>query len=172
MWSGRAISHEIERRAPVAPARHASATRRVTSIDRALPRRVQRGIDAAELRLELWDGSSPYRGSDRLGDLFAHNRGTLLGLAFNSDLYFGDRYVSGRRTVRGSILKVHAMSRLTPEVPPLGQRVACCSPAPTIRAAPAPRRRRRRSNAAPTRVAAGVRARVIHLCRRRSNPGV
>ena len=34
----------------------------VTPVDRALARRVQRSIDAAQVRLELWDGSSPYRG--------------------------------------------------------------------------------------------------------------
>jgi cyclopropane-fatty-acyl-phospholipid synthase len=125
MWSGRAISHEIERRAPEAPAHHDTSAAPVTPVDRALARRVQRSIDAARVRLELWDGSSPYRGSDRLGDLVAHDRGTLLGLAFNPDLYFGERYVSGRLDVRGSLVEVvHAMSRLTPEVPPLRQRLA------------------------------------------------
>ena len=50
MWSGRAISHEIERRAPEAPAHHDTSAAPVTPVDRALARRVQRSIDAARVR--------------------------------------------------------------------------------------------------------------------------
>ena len=67
------------------------------------------------MRLELWDGSSPYDGSRQpVGDLVVHDRRTLLGLAFNPDLWFGEAYMAGRLDVRGPIEPVvEALSRLT-----------------------------------------------------------
>jgi cyclopropane-fatty-acyl-phospholipid synthase len=97
----------------------------VTAVDRAIARRVQRGIDAAGVRLELWDGSSPFTGATSIGSLVVRDRGTLLGLAVNPDLYFGERYMTGRLDVRGSLVEVvQAISMLTPEAPSLRERFA------------------------------------------------
>ena len=77
---------------------------RTSPFDRWLSARVQRAIEAAAVRLELWDGTSAYRGPGAaVGDLVAHDRRTLLGLAINPELWFGDAYMSGRLEVRGPL---------------------------------------------------------------------
>ena len=54
---------------------------RVTLVDRHLATRVQRTIEHVAVRLELWDGSSPYSASTRpIGDLIVRDRRTLVGL--------------------------------------------------------------------------------------------
>ena len=89
--------------------------RHVTPFDRWLASRVQRTIAPGALRLELWDRSSPYDASrPPVGDLVVHDRGTLLGLAVNPDLWFGETYMTGRLDVRGPLEPVvEALSRLT-----------------------------------------------------------
>src|SRR5262249_52459691 len=70
---------------------------RVHTPDRWLAARVQRMIEPAAVRLELWDGSSTYAGSRKpIGDLVVGDRRTLLGLALNPDLWFGESYMAGR----------------------------------------------------------------------------
>jgi len=88
---------------------------RVSSLDRWLAARVQRTIAPAGVRLELWDRSSPSDGSrPTVGDLVVHDRRTLLGLAVNPDLWFGEAYMAGRLEVRGSLeTVVEGLSRLT-----------------------------------------------------------
>jgi cyclopropane-fatty-acyl-phospholipid synthase len=74
----------------------------VTALDRFIATRVQRSIASTRVRLELWDRTSPYHGTaPPLGDLVVRDRRTLLGLAFNSDLAFGEAYMSGRLEIRG-----------------------------------------------------------------------
>jgi cyclopropane-fatty-acyl-phospholipid synthase len=87
----------------------ASATR----IDRWLAARVQQTIDPAPVRVVLWDSTSPYHGPDPpLGDLVLHDRGALLGLVLNPDLWFGEAYTTGRLEVRGPLEPVlEALSR-------------------------------------------------------------
>ena len=52
----------------------------------------------------LWDRSSPYDATlPPVGDLVVHDRRTLLGLAVNPDLWFGEAYMAGRLDVRGPI---------------------------------------------------------------------
>ena len=59
-------------------------------------------IEPAAVRLELWDGSSTYAGSrEPIGDLLVGDRGTLLGLALDPELWFGESYMAGRLEVRG-----------------------------------------------------------------------
>ena len=70
--------------------------------DRWLAAQVQRAIEPAAVRLELWDGSSPFRSSRRpIGDLIVRDRRTLVGLAVNPDLWFGEGYMMRRLDVRG-----------------------------------------------------------------------
>ena len=77
---------------------------RVRLPDRWLAERVQQMIEPAAVRLELWDGSSTYAGSrDPIGDLLVGDRGTLLGLALDPELWFGESYMAGRLDVRGPL---------------------------------------------------------------------
>jgi cyclopropane-fatty-acyl-phospholipid synthase len=84
--------------------------------DRALAARVQRSIADSTVRLELWDRSSPYDSSrPSVGDLVVLDRRTLIGLAVNPDLYFGEAYMAGRLDVRGGLEPVvEALTRTTP----------------------------------------------------------
>jgi cyclopropane-fatty-acyl-phospholipid synthase len=89
---------------------------RVLFADRWLADRVQRMIEPAAVRLELWDGSSAYSGTrPAIGDLLVADRRTLLGLALNPDLWFGEAYMAGRLEVRGPLEPVvEALTANTP----------------------------------------------------------
>lgn len=95
-------------------------------IDRWLAARVQSIIEPARIRLELWDGSSPYPSSARtIGDLIVRDRWTMLGLIVNPDLYFGEAYMAGRLDVRGSLPVITAeLTRLSRIEPTWFDRVA------------------------------------------------
>lgn len=68
---------------------------RVGVLDRWLAERVQRLVEPVAVRLELWDGSSPFAtGRSSVGDLVVRDRRTLLGLAVNPEMWF-------RRDLRG-----------------------------------------------------------------------
>jgi cyclopropane-fatty-acyl-phospholipid synthase len=94
---------------------HVITTRAPNVIDRWLGARVQAIIKPARVRLELWDGSSPYSAPTRpIGDLVVHDRSTLLGLIVNPDLCFGESYMSGRLDVRGPLPVITAeLTRLS-----------------------------------------------------------
>jgi cyclopropane-fatty-acyl-phospholipid synthase len=98
---------------------------RTGTADAWLAGRVQRSIEDAAVRLELWDGSSPYRSPrSPVGDLVVHDRPALLGLVVNPDLYFGEAYMSGRITVRGPLDSVvEALSRSAAAHPSLAERL-------------------------------------------------
>ena len=104
------VSDEIER---AAKRWQGTSSSRVFPTDRWLASRVQAAIDCAAVRIELWDGSSPYAGAiEPVGDIVVHDRRTLLGLAANPELYFGEGYVSGTLTIRGGLRPVvQALSR-------------------------------------------------------------
>ena len=76
-----------------------------TSImDRWLAARMQRRLDPAAIRLELWDGESTYSGSHpALGSLIVGDRRTLLALAIDPDSRLGEAYTSGRLKIRGRL---------------------------------------------------------------------
>jgi cyclopropane-fatty-acyl-phospholipid synthase len=102
------------------------ARRRVSFIDRWFAAQVQRRIEPAGVRLELWDGSSP-ASFDRpiVGTLVARDRGTLIGLALYPDLYFGETYTTGRLQIRGEFEPVlESLSRATASLPAWWERVA------------------------------------------------
>jgi cyclopropane-fatty-acyl-phospholipid synthase len=84
-------------------------------VDRWLAERVQRLVAPVAVRLELWDGTSPFSASDPpVGDLVVRDRRTLLGLAVNPDLWFGETYAAGRLAIRGAAEPVvEALSRLS-----------------------------------------------------------
>jgi len=101
------------------------AGHRIRLPDRWLAARVQRTIDSAAVRLELWDGSSTYAGSrPPIGDLVVHDRRTLLGLAVNPDLWFGEAYMTGQLEVRGPLEPVvEALSASAPTYPSWRERL-------------------------------------------------
>jgi cyclopropane-fatty-acyl-phospholipid synthase len=115
------------------------AGQRPTLIDRWLATHVQRTIDAAAVRLTLWDGSSPCEVSGRclVGDLVVHDRSTLIGLALNPDLWFGEAYMAGRMEIRGAIEPVvEALTGLSAPEPSWRQRLATALSVPnTLRGA-------------------------------------
>jgi cyclopropane-fatty-acyl-phospholipid synthase len=121
-----------------AEARHpgqVATTGAPTFIDRWLAARVQAIVTPARVRLELWDGSSPYAASTRpIGDLVVHDRSTLLGLIVNPDLCFGEAYMSGRLDVRGPLSVITAeLTCLSPLEPTWFDRItAALSAANTL----------------------------------------
>src|SRR5690349_11781694 len=69
--------------------------------------RLQRAIAPAAVRLELWDGSAPASAPSRpIGAVLVRDRRTLLALAVNPDLWFGEAYMAGRVEIRGAIERV------------------------------------------------------------------
>jgi cyclopropane-fatty-acyl-phospholipid synthase len=95
------------------------------AIDRWLAARVQQSIDAAAVRLVLWDGRSSFDDARRsVGDLIVHDRWTLFGLAWNPDLWFGEAYMAGTLDVRGALEPiVESLSRHAPSTPPFHERL-------------------------------------------------
>ena len=93
----------------------AASVRKAGAIDRWVAGHLQRMIAPAAVRLELWDGSSQYSDSSApLGTLVIHDRRTLIGLAFNPDLHFGESYMTGRLDVHGPLEPVvEALTRLS-----------------------------------------------------------
>ena len=95
--------------------RRGATESRLGVADRWLAARLQSVIGSVDIRLELWDGSSPYSATSRpIGDLIVRDRRTLLGLIINPELYFGEAYMSGRLDIRGAIGPVlEALSRMS-----------------------------------------------------------
>jgi len=81
--------------------------------DRWLAARLQRAIAPAAVRLELWDGTSPYsRDTSPIGSVLVHDRAALIGLIIDPDLSFGDAYTAGRVEIRGDLgTVVEALTR-------------------------------------------------------------
>jgi cyclopropane-fatty-acyl-phospholipid synthase len=115
-----------------------SSDREAGAIDRWLASRVQQAMNPADVRLELWDCSSPYDPTrEAIGTLIVRNRRTLLGLATNPDLWFGEAYMNGRLDVRGPFQRVvEALSRASLSRPNWRERLARLMALPTsLRAA-------------------------------------
>ena len=109
---------------------------RVGTLDRWLAERVQRLVEPVAVRLELWDGSSPFpAGRPPVGDLVVGDRRTLLGLAVNPDLWFGETYAAGRLAIRGAVEPVvEALSRLSGPAAPWRDRIlAALAPPNSLR---------------------------------------
>ena len=85
-------------------------------LSRKLAARLQRTLLRAGVRVELWDGGSPYPADRRpVGTLVLHDARILRGLILNPHLEFGEAYMHGRLEVRGGLEPVlEALSRLSP----------------------------------------------------------
>jgi cyclopropane-fatty-acyl-phospholipid synthase len=75
----------------------------VRAWDRWLAGVVARHLQGASVRLRLWDGSivGP---DDAVGTIVIGDRSTLLGLARDPDVNFGDAFMQGRVVVHGDLL--------------------------------------------------------------------
>ena len=92
---------------------------RARVIDRQLLALLQRPLEPAAVRLELWDGTSVYR-SDRMpvASVEINDRPMLVGLVRHPELEFGEGYSSGRLNVGGDFLKLlEAIYRTYPPKP-------------------------------------------------------
>jgi cyclopropane-fatty-acyl-phospholipid synthase len=76
---------------------------------------LQAELTPAAVRVELWDGSSPYTAAQpAIGALVVHDARTLWALLINPHLQFGECYVRGTLEVRGDLEPVlEAISRLS-----------------------------------------------------------
>ena len=92
-----------------------NAGARAGGLDRWLATQLQRTVGPAGVRVELWDGSSPATAPVQpIGDMVVRDRGALLGLILNPDIWFGDAYMAGRLDIRGPLEPVvEALSRLS-----------------------------------------------------------
>ena len=87
----------------------------VGMVDCWLAERVQRLVAPVAVRLELWDGTSPFVANRHapVGGLIVRDRLTLLGLLVNPELWFGEAYMAGRLEIDGALEPVlEALSRL------------------------------------------------------------
>jgi cyclopropane-fatty-acyl-phospholipid synthase len=93
--------------------------------DRWLAVRLQRAIAPAAVRLELWDGSSPYSiDTSPIGSVLVRDRAALIGLIIDPDLWFGDAYMAGRLEIRGDLgTVVEGLTRATLGPPTWRERV-------------------------------------------------
>ena len=90
-------------------------THRVTWIDHQVADAFQRWLRPADLRLELWDGSSPWNSTAAsLGDVVVRDRGALWKLVIDPDLQFGELYTEGRVQIRGGLRRVMEASGRLP----------------------------------------------------------
>ena len=85
-------------------------------LSRSLAERLQRRLLRAGVRVELWNGASPYTVERRpVGTLVLRDARTLWGLVYNPHLQFGESYMRGSLEVRGLLEPVlEALSRLSP----------------------------------------------------------
>src|SRR6187549_3297337 len=92
-----------------------SAKTRARKLDQGLAWLLQRTVGPAGVRVELWDGSSPSTAPARpVGDMVVRDRGTLLGLIMNPDIWFGEAYMAGRLHINGPLEPVlEALSGLS-----------------------------------------------------------
>ena len=74
-------------------------------VDRWMLGPLQRQLDAARIRLILWDGTSLYGAADPpRATVEIHDRATLARLLRRRELEFGEGYSSGRLTVQGNLV--------------------------------------------------------------------
>lgn len=80
-------------------------TVRATVLDRWLLAPLQRPLEPASVRLDLWDGTSLYRSpAPPIATVEIRDRSMLLGLLRNRELMFGEGYRTGRLNVRGDLV--------------------------------------------------------------------
>src|SRR5262245_19170538 len=73
-------------------------------LTRWFARLLQRRLAPARVRVELWDGTSPYRNPEpAIGALVVDDARTLRRELFNPQLQFGEAYMAGTLRVRGAL---------------------------------------------------------------------
>ena len=83
------------------------APQRVTAIDRRIADAFQQWLRPADLRLELWDGSSTWNSTATpVGDVVVRDRWALFKLLIDPDLQFGELFTEGRVVIRGGLARV------------------------------------------------------------------
>lgn len=100
----------------LAPTRGTVAPSAPGRLARWLAARIQRLVEPVRVGLELWDGTTLYRGSrPPIGHLVVADRWTLYGLAVDPELQFGEAYMAGRLDIRGEFaLVIEALTRVAP----------------------------------------------------------
>jgi cyclopropane-fatty-acyl-phospholipid synthase len=90
--------------------------------DRWLLSAIYGRLHNAPVRLRLWDGTAVGTPeADAVGTIVIHDRPTLISLATNPDLAFGDGYAAGRIDLEGDLLSLlQALYRARPQ--PVGGR--------------------------------------------------
>ena len=98
---------------------HPEDTGRPRFLDLWLAARLERLLATVDVRVQLWDGQSPWTSSHRpIGSLVLGDRCTLLGLIVNPELWFGEAYTTGRLQVQGDLERVlEALYRLSAPIP-------------------------------------------------------
>src|SRR4051812_28633451 len=76
-----------------------------TRLDRWALGRIQQTVPSAEIRFLLWDGyeRAPTHGP-AVATILIRNRPTLAAWVWNSDLNFGEAYMSGAIEVHGDLI--------------------------------------------------------------------
>jgi len=79
----------------------------VSWLNRRLAALLQQVLNPAAVRLELWDGSSPYAAAQSaIGTLVVRDARTLRAVLINPHLQFGECYMCGTLEVRGDLAPV------------------------------------------------------------------
>lgn len=86
----------------------------VTTLDRWIATRLQEWLEPVAIRVELWNGSSPWTTAEpAVGSVVFLDRGALLRVTLEPDLQFGEMYMAGRVEIRGQLLDLlKAIGRL------------------------------------------------------------
>lgn len=86
----------------------------VTVLDRWVAARLQNWLRPSRIRVELWNGSSPWSPPEpAVGTVAFLDRGALVKVTLEPDLQFGEMYMAGRLEVRGELLALlEAIGRL------------------------------------------------------------
>ena len=86
--------------------------------DRWLLAAIYGGLNHANVRLRLWDGTS-CGPAEPVATVVIHDRGALFSLAWQPDIAFGDGYASGRIDVDGDLVALlEALFRAKPDAEP------------------------------------------------------
>src|SRR5262245_40659294 len=94
---------------------HAAALGSSTPIDRWAVQRIQQSVDPAPVALVLWDGFALMPGTVPVATVTFHGRKPLLQWLWDSELYFGESYMSGAVSIRGDLLGLlESVYRVTP----------------------------------------------------------
>ena len=79
----------------------------LSSPNHRLMSRLLAAIGNAPVQIVLWDGTRGYPpGSNPAGTVFIKSPGTLLKLAIDPELYFGEEFSGGRIEIKGDLLRI------------------------------------------------------------------